>query len=44
MIFANSLPDAKAFFAAAQLPTSTVGLLTRFVVACLSTLRSASHT
>ena len=43
MIFANSLPDAKAFFAAAQLPTSTVGLLTRFVVACLSTLRSASQ-
>src|SRR5919197_2118515 len=41
MIFANSLPDAKVFFAAARLPASTVGLLTRFVVACLSTLRSA---
>jgi hypothetical protein len=43
MIFANSLPDAKLFFAAAGLPASTVGLLTRFVVACLSTLRSASQ-
>jgi hypothetical protein len=43
MIFANSLPDAKIFFAAAKLPASSVGLLTRFVVACLSTLRSASQ-
>jgi len=43
MIFANSLPDAKTFFADAKLPASTVGLLTRFVVACLSTLRSASQ-
>jgi hypothetical protein len=43
MIFANSLPDAKVFFAAAGLPASTAGLLTRFVVACLSTLRSASQ-
>lgn len=43
MIFANSLPDAQAFFAAAKLPASTVGLLSRFVVACLSTLRSASQ-
>ncbi len=43
MIFATSLPDAKAFFAAAGLPASTVGLLTRFVVACLDTLRSASQ-
>jgi hypothetical protein len=43
MIFANSLPDAKAFFAAARLPASTVGLLTRFVVASLNTLRSASQ-
>src|SRR5947209_8676927 len=43
MIFSQSLPFAKAFFAAAGLPPSTVGLLTRFVVACLSTLRSASQ-
>ena len=43
MIFANSLPDAKAFFAAAKLPASTVGLLTRFVVACIDTLRCASQ-
>jgi hypothetical protein len=43
MIFAESLPFAKSFFAAAKLPDSTVGLLTRFVVACLSTLRSASQ-
>jgi hypothetical protein len=43
MIFANSLPYAKAFFAAAQLPDSTIDLLTRFVVACLNTLRSASQ-
>lgn len=41
MIFAESLPFAKSFFAAAQLPASSVGLITRFVVACLSTLRSA---
>jgi len=41
MIFADSLPFAKPFFAAARLPDSTVGLLTRFVVACLNTLRSA---
>src|SRR5262245_27824561 len=41
VIFADSLPDAKAFFAAAKLPASTVGLLTRFVVACLDTLHSA---
>jgi hypothetical protein len=43
MIFANSLPDAKLFFAAAQLPASTIGLLTRLVVACLDTLSSASQ-
>lgn len=43
MIFSESLPFAKAFFAAAKLPETTVGLLTRFVVACLSTLRSASQ-
>src|SRR5262249_60209561 len=41
MIFADSLPFAKTFFAAAKLPASTVALLTRFVVACLDTLRSA---
>jgi hypothetical protein len=43
MIFLGSLPFAKPFFAAARLPESTVGLLTRFVVACLSTLRCASQ-
>jgi hypothetical protein len=43
MIFADSLPFAKTFFAAAQLPISSVGLLTRFVVACLSTVRSAAQ-
>jgi hypothetical protein len=43
MIFAESLPFAKGFFAAATLPASTVVLLTRFVVCCLSTLRSASQ-
>jgi hypothetical protein len=43
VIFANSLPDAKDFFAAAGLPASTAGLLTRFVVACLDTLRCASQ-
>lgn len=43
MIFEDSLPFAKTFFAAAKLPESTVSLLTRFVVACLSTLRSASQ-
>ncbi|MBV8087589.1 MAG: transposase [Chloroflexi bacterium] len=43
MIFATSLPDAKTFFAAAKLPASTVALLTRLVVASLSTLRSASQ-
>jgi Transposase DDE domain len=42
MIFADALPFAKPFFAAAALPTSTLGLLTRFVVACLSTLQSAA--
>jgi hypothetical protein len=43
MIFGNSLPFAKPFFAATHLPASTVGLLTRFVVACLGTLHSASQ-
>jgi hypothetical protein len=41
MIFADSLPFAKAFFAAARLPACTVALLTRLVVACLDSLRSA---
>src|SRR5437588_11335936 len=41
MIFADSLPFAKPFFAAAELPASTVGLLTRFVAACINTLRCA---
>jgi hypothetical protein len=41
MIFAESLPFAKSFFAAAKLPASSVALLSRFVVACLSTLHSA---
>jgi hypothetical protein len=35
MIFADALPFAKPFFAAAGLPASTLGLLNRFVVACL---------
>jgi Transposase DDE domain len=43
MIFSDSLPFAKTFFTAAKLPESTIGLLTRFVVACLHTLRSASQ-
>ena len=43
MIFADSLPFAKPFFAAAKLPASTVALLTRLLVACLRTLRSASQ-
>jgi hypothetical protein len=43
MIFADSLPFAKPFFAAARLPASTVGLLTRLLVACLRTLRCASQ-
>jgi Transposase DDE domain len=42
VIFADSLPFAKAFFAPAKLPQSTVALLTRFVVACLDTLRCAA--
>lgn len=43
MIFDNSLPFAKPFFAACALPRTSVALLTRFVVACLTTLRSASQ-
>jgi hypothetical protein len=44
MIFADSLPFAKTFFAVVpELSASTVGLLTRFVVACIHTLRSASQ-
>jgi hypothetical protein len=42
MIFADSLPFAKPFFAALKLPTSSVGLLTRLVVACIAGLHSAS--
>src|SRR3954467_5957948 len=41
MIFAESLPFAKSFFAAAKLPATSVALISRFVVACLSTLHSA---
>jgi hypothetical protein len=41
MIFAESLPLAKTFFAAAKLPASSVALISRFVVACLGTLHSA---
>lgn len=43
MIFADSVPFAKPFFAAAKLPASSVALLTRFVVACFNTLLSASQ-
>lgn len=43
MIFADSLPFAKPFFAAADLPVSTIALLTRMLVACLHTLRCASQ-
>ena len=43
MIFRDSLPFAKAFFASALRPQSTIELLTRFVVACLQTLRSAAQ-
>jgi hypothetical protein len=43
MIFATSLPFAKSFFAATGLPATSVALLTRFVVACLTTVQSASQ-
>jgi hypothetical protein len=42
MIFANSLPDAKAFFAPLSLPASTVVTLVRFLVACFDGVRSAA--
>ncbi len=42
MIFPHSLPDAKAFFSCLALPVSTTGLLVRYLVACFSTLASAS--
>jgi hypothetical protein len=42
MIFANSLPDAKAFFAPLTLPATTVVTLARFLVACLDGLRCAA--
>jgi hypothetical protein len=42
MIFANSLPDAKAFFAPLALPASTVLTLARFLVACFDGLRCAA--
>jgi hypothetical protein len=42
MIFGESLPFGKTFFAAAKLPATTVGMLTRLVVACFSGMDSAS--
>jgi hypothetical protein len=42
MIFADSLPDAKTFFAPLALPASSVLTLVRFLLACFDTLRSAS--
>jgi hypothetical protein len=42
MIFATSLPDAKAFFAPLSLPASTVVTLVRFLVACFDGLRTAA--
>lgn len=42
MIFPNSLPGGKTFFASIGLAATTVAMLTRLVVACLSGLRSAS--
>jgi len=43
MIFANSLPDAKAFFATLTLPASTTLTLVRFLVASFNGLRSAAE-
>jgi Transposase DDE domain len=43
MIFAESLPFAKSFFAPLSLPASTLTLLTRFLVACVHSLRSAAQ-
>jgi hypothetical protein len=42
VIFANSLPDAKAFFAPLSVPASTVVTLVRFLVACFDRLRCAA--
>jgi hypothetical protein len=42
MIFANSLPNAKASFAPLSLPASSILTLTRFLVACFDTLRWAA--
>jgi Transposase DDE domain len=42
MIFCNSLPDAKAFFAPLTLPLSSLLTLSRFLVACFDGLRSAA--
>jgi hypothetical protein len=42
MIFATSLPDAKAFFAPLHLPAATTLTLLRFLVASLRGLRSAA--
>jgi hypothetical protein len=42
MIFADSLPHAKAFFAPLSLPAATTLTLVRFLVACFDTLRSAA--
>src|SRR5688572_11282603 len=39
--FEDSLPFAKTSFAAARLPASSAGLITRFVVACPGRLRCA---
>jgi hypothetical protein len=41
MIFVNSLPDAKRFFAPLSLPASSVLTLVRFLSACLESLRCA---
>jgi hypothetical protein len=42
MIFANSLPDAKAFFEPLALPASSTLTLLRFLVACFEGLRCAA--
>lgn len=42
MIFTQSLPLGKTFFAAVKLPPTTVGLLMRFLVASLGGLHSAA--
>jgi hypothetical protein len=42
VIFADSLPDAKLFFAALALPAGTAATLARFLVACFDRLRCAA--